>query len=149
MMIGNTHDETRLLIGSSDPKSFSLTWDEVPARLAAEMRVDIDPAYVVAEYRRLYPSYSPSDVFFSATTAGRSWRAAIIEAELKAEQGAPAYVYQVDWPSPVDGGKWRAPHTIDIALAFDNVAAPGAIAGNSPDSQHMADLMSEAFIAFA
>lgn len=149
MMIGNTHDETRLLIGGSDPRSFSLSWDEVPARLASEMRVDIDPAYVVAEYRRLYPSYSPSDVFFSATTAGRSWRAAIIEAELRAEQGAPAYVYQVDWPSPLEGGKWRAPHTIDIALAFDNVAAPGAIAGNSPDSQHMADLMSEAFIAFA
>ena len=149
MMIGNTHDETRLLIGGSDPKTFALSWEELPARLAAEMRVDISPDYVVAEYRRLYPSYSPSDVFFSATTAGRSWRAAIIEAELRAAQGAPAFVYQVDWPSPTDGGKWRAPHTIDIALAFDTVAAPGAIAGNSPESQHMADLMSEAFIAFA
>lgn len=149
MMIGNTHDETRLLIGGSDPKTFDLTWDQVAARLGAEMRVDVRPDLVVAEYRRLYPSYSPSDVFFSATTAGRSWRAAVIEAELRAMQGAPAFVYQVDWPSPADGGKWRAPHTIDIALAFDNVAAPGAIAGNSPESQHMAELMSEAFVAFA
>jgi para-nitrobenzyl esterase len=149
MMIGNTHDETRLLIGSGDPKTFELTWEQLPARLGPEMRVDIRPELVIAKYRELYPNYSPSDVFFSATTAGRSWRAAIIEAELRAQQGSPAYVYQVDWPSPIDGGKWRAPHTIDIALAFDNVAAPGALAGNSPESQHMADLMSEAFIAFA
>src|SRR6185436_7692219 len=73
MMIGNTHDETRGLIGRGDLKTFALTWDELPARLEAELRVDISGAVVTAEYRRLYPRYSPADVFFAATTAGRSW----------------------------------------------------------------------------
>src|SRR6185312_10549540 len=59
MIIGNTHDETRSLIGQSDQATFSLTWDQLPARLQPEMRVDISPERVVTEYRRLYPAYSP------------------------------------------------------------------------------------------
>lgn len=149
MIIGNTHDETRLLIGGPDPSTFSLAWDALPARLASAMRVDIDPNLVVAEYRRLYPNYSPSDVFFSATTAARSWRGAIIEAELRAQAGTPVFAYELDWPSPVDGGKWRAPHTLDIPLVFDNVDVPKALSGASPEAHHMADQMCEAFIAFA
>ena len=27
VLMGNTHDETRLLIGGGDPSTFSLTWD--------------------------------------------------------------------------------------------------------------------------
>ena len=149
LIIGNTHDETRTLIGSSDPGAFDLTWEALPARLATELRADISPELVVAEYRRLYPQYSPSDVFFSATTAGRSWRAAVVEAELRSAQGSPAFVYQLDWKSPRDGGKWGAAHTLDIPLVFDNVRAPGALSGAGADAQTMADRMSEAFIAFA
>jgi para-nitrobenzyl esterase len=149
MIIGNTHDETRLLIGGQDPSAFSLTWDQLPARLAPAMRVDIDPHLVVAEYRRLYPKYSASDVFFSATTAARSWRGAIIEAEARAEAGTPVFAYELDWPSPVDGGKWRAPHTLDIPLVFDNVDVPGALSGNGDAAQAMANQMCEAFMAFA
>src|SRR5690242_15071096 len=149
MIIGNTHDETRLLIGAGDPSSFSLTWDALPSQLATQMRADISPERVVSEYRRLYPRYSPTEVFFAATTAGRSWRAAIIEAELRAQQGSPAYAYQLDWKAPKDGGKWGAPHTLDIPLVFDNIAVPDALTGSGPDAQRMADQMSEAFISFA
>jgi para-nitrobenzyl esterase len=149
MMIGNTHDETRGLIGRSDPKTFELTWDELPARLEAELRVDISGALVVAEYRRLYPQYSPSDVFFSATTAGRSWRGAIIEAEARAAQGSPAYAYQLDWRSPEDGGKWGAFHTLDIPLMFGTLDAPGARTGTGDDAQRVSGIMQGALLAFA
>lgn len=149
MIIGNTHDETRSLIGRSDPSTFELRWEDLPARLAEHMRVDIEPSLVVAEYRKLYPHYSPTDVFFSATTASRSWRAAIVEAELRAEQGSPVFAYQLDWPSPIDGGKWGAFHTHDIPLVFDNIDKPGSMTGTSPDAQMMAAQMSAAFIAFA
>lgn len=149
MMIGNTHDETRLLIGGSDPAVFSLSWEQLPARLAANMRVDISPEIVVAACRRMYPQYSASDVFFAATTAARSWRGAIIEVEMRAAQGAPAYAYELDWKSPLEGGKWGAPHTLDIPLVFDNIAQKGSLAGTSADAQKVADQMSEAFIAFA
>jgi para-nitrobenzyl esterase len=148
MIIGNTHDETRAFLGG-DPSNFTVTWDQLPAKLdQANMRVDIDPATVIAEYRRLYPAYSPSDVLFAATTAARSWRAAIIEAEARARAGTPAFVYQVDWVSPRDGGRLGAPHMTDIPLVFDNIAQPGSRA-EGPSAQPMADRMSEAFIAFA
>ncbi len=149
MIIGNTHDETRNLIGRSEPDSFSLTWEMLPKRLAKHMRVDISPEAVITEYKRLYPDYSASDVFFAATTAGRSWRAAWMEVELRAVQGAPTWTYQVDFVSPLDGGKWGAPHTIDIALAFDNTDAKGSLTGNGRDARKVADKLSSAFIALA
>jgi para-nitrobenzyl esterase len=147
MMIGNTHDETRAFLGG-DPANFKLTWDQLPAKLVPNMRVDIQPEAVIAAYRKLYPELSPSDLFFRITTASRSWRGAIIEAEERARAGSPAFVYQLDWATPKDGGKFGAPHASDIQLVFDNIAKPGATA-TGPQAQTMADMMSEAFIAFA
>lgn len=148
MMIGNTHDETLAFLGN-DPANFALSWEDLPGKLTlANLRVDIAPEPVIAEYRRLYPDYSPSQVFFAATTAARSWRAAIIEAELRAQQGSPAFVYQLDWPSTLANGHRGAPHTSDIPLAFDTVQAPGSLA-LGPTAQAMADRVSAAFAAFA
>jgi para-nitrobenzyl esterase len=147
MIIGNTHDETRAFLGG-DATNFALTWEQVAERLIPNMRVDIQPELVIAEYRKLYPHYSPSDVFFAATTAGRSWRGAVIEAEERAKSGSPAFAYQLDWATPRDGGKFGAPHASDIQLVFDNIDKPGATA-IGPKAQPMADQMSETFIAFA
>ncbi|VXB83077.1 carboxylesterase/lipase family protein [Massilia sp. 9I] len=147
MMIGNTHDEIRAFLGG-DPANFALSWEQLPAKLAPNMRVDIQPEAVIAAYRKLYPSLSPSDLFFKITTASRSWRGAIIEAEERAKSGSPAFVYQLNWATPKDGGKFGAPHASDIQLVFDNIAKPGATA-IGPQAQTMADMMSEAFIAFA
>ncbi|MBB3777533.1 para-nitrobenzyl esterase [Xanthomonas campestris] len=148
MVIGNTRDETRAFLGN-DAKNFALSWDELPARLESQQYVDLLPQVVIAEYRRLYPQYSPSDVFFAATTAGRSWRGAVEEAEARARQGAPTWVYQLDWGSPLDGGKFGAFHTLDIPLVFDTIAQPGARTGDGADAQRMAAQMSQALLAFA
>jgi para-nitrobenzyl esterase len=149
MMIGNTHDETRSLIGRGDPRSWTLAWDELPRRLEAELRLDISGDLVVAEYRRWYPRYSPSDVFFSATTAGRSWRAAIVEAELRAAQGSPAFAYQLDWGSPQDGGKWGAFHMLDIPLMFGTLTARESMTGDGAEARRVSDTMQRALLAFA
>ena len=148
MMIGNTHDETRSLIGRGDPSAWSVGWNELPRRLEQELRVDISGDLVVAEYRRLYPHYSPTDVFFSATTAGRSWRAAIVEAELRAQQGSPAYAYQLDWRAPADGGKWGAFHTLDIPLMFGTLTAQGSLTGDGEDARRVSSTMQQALLAF-
>lgn len=147
MIIGNTHDETRAFLGG-DQTNFTITWEQLPEKLVPNMRVDIRPEIVIAEYRRLYPHYSASEVFFAATTAGRSWRGAVIEAEERARSGSPAYAYQLNWATPKDNGKFGAPHASDIQLVFDNIAKPGATA-IGPQAQPMADQMSETFIAFA
>jgi len=148
MIIGNTHDETRAFLGN-DPDNFTLTWEQLPARLQAQQYTDLLPETVIAEYRRLYPDYSPSQVFFAATTAGRSWRGAVEEAEARARQGAPTWVYQLDWGSPLDGGKFGAMHTLDIPLVFDNIAQPGSRTGKGGDAQRLAGQMSGMLLALA
>lgn len=146
MIIGNTHDETRAFLGT-DPTNFSVTWDDLPGKLSlANMRIDVDPTAVIAEYRRLYATYTPSGVLFAATTAARSWRGAIIEAEERAKAGTPAWAYQLDFPAA--GPRVRAAHASDIQLVFDNLAKPGATAAG-PQAQAIANQMSEAFVAFA
>ncbi len=145
MMIGNTHDETRAFI--TEPWVYALTWDELPARLAANMRVDILSSLVIEKYKAWFPGITPTDLFFQVTTAARSWRGAVIEDEARAQAGTPAFAYQVDWPTPNE--KRRAQHMTDIPLAFDNTDKEGAITGNSESARKMAAIVSNAFIAFA
>jgi len=148
MIIGNTHDETRFFYGKDD-SLFTLCWEELPRRLSEAMYVDINVHKVIATYRKHYPTYSPSEVFFAASTAGRSWRGAIIEAELRAQQHAPAYVYQLNFPSPDDDGRWRACHTLDIPLVFNNLDKPGSRTGTSAAARKVSEMMCDALIRFA
>lgn len=151
MVIGNTRDETRAFLGN-DPANFTLTWETLPAQLQRQQFVDLLPQTVIAEYRRLYPHYTPSEVFFAATTAGRSWRGAVEELEARARQpsgAAPTWAYQLDWGSPVEQGRLRAFHTLDIPLVFDNAGLPGARTGGGADAHTLAATMSDALIAFA
>ncbi|MFT3754704.1 MAG: carboxylesterase/lipase family protein [Pseudoxanthomonas sp.] len=147
MVIGNTRDETRAFLGG-DPANHTLGWDELPEKLEKQQYVDLPVASVVAEYRRLYPQYTPSQVFFAATTAGRSWRGAVEELEARARQGAPTWAYQLDWSSPLQPER-GAYHTLDIPLVFDNLQQPGANTGQGDDARTMAATMSEALLAFA
>ena len=148
MIIGNTRDETRAFHGN-DPGIHELSWVELPERLLPALHVDIEPEYVIAEYRRLYPNYSATEVFFAATTAGRSWRGAVIEAELRAAQGSPVHAYQLNYRSPLENGRYGAMHGMDIPLVFDNIAQAESRSGKDADAQKAAGQMSEAFIAFA
>ncbi|MCF7752367.1 carboxylesterase/lipase family protein [Bacillus subtilis subsp. subtilis] len=148
MVIGNTHDETRAFLGN-DPGTFTLSWDALPAKLEKEQYADLLPSTVIARYRQLYPHYTPSQVFFAATTAGRSWRGAVEELEARARQHAPTWAYQLDWGSPLDGGKFGAFHTLDIPLVFDTTDRPGSRTGAGTDAAQVAAMMSQALIAFA
>ena len=162
MVLGNTHDETRVLIGGGQPKLFELTWETLPEALERGApflksdTVSLPVREVIAKYREWNPTYSASDVFFAVTTDSRSWRGEVIEADRRAADAkaqAHTWVYQLNWKSGVDGGKWGAPHTLDLALAFDNVAlSPGMVGSSAEDqvrAQKMADVVSETYIAFA
>jgi para-nitrobenzyl esterase len=147
MIIGNTSGETRAFL--REARYYDLSWDEVPELLIPNMRVDIRPEYVVAAYRNLYPDYTASDVFFAATTAARSWRAAIIEAEERAKQGgARTYVYQLNWESPIRP-ELGAPHGFDIPLVFGNLGTSDSLTGNGREARTVSAKMSDAFVAFA
>jgi len=148
MMIGNTREETLAFLGG-DPANAGLTWETLPAKLTpSQMRIDVAPEEVVAWYRREHPEMTPDQVLIRATTAARSWRAAVIEAEMRAAQGSPAWVYQLDWPGRLPNGRTGAFHTSDIPLMLDNVAAADSAAGNAL-TPIVADAMSDALLAFA
>jgi para-nitrobenzyl esterase len=154
MMLGNTRGETRTLIGRGDPSLFTLTWDTLRAKLDANSPFmgHLDRGEVIARYREWHPEYSPTDVFFAATTDSRSWRGQVIEADRRAAQppgAAPSYVFQFDWQTPVDGGKWGAHHGLDVPFVFDNAATAPHLVGGGREPLGLADKMSRAWIAFA
>ena len=119
LMLGNTRDETRAFYPPGHPRLAGLNWDNLAERMAPELRIDAHPEWVVAEYRHRFPAFDAEQIFFAATTAGRSWRAQIIEAEMRAQASVPAFVYQLDFPAP-------APHGADIPLVFGTFSAAEA-----------------------
>jgi len=151
IILGNTHDETRLLIGSSNPALFSLTWDALPAKLEQYRQFlgTLKTQDIIADYREWHPSYTPSEVFFAVTTAFRSWHGMVIESERRAQQHGPTWTYNFAWRSPVDGGKWRAPHTMDIPFMFDNIDIAVPMTAGDPETKKLAAQMSNTLIAFA
>jgi para-nitrobenzyl esterase len=141
MVIGNTKRETRAFLGRT-PGVNELKWEQLPELITVNQFVDIRAEVVIEEYRKMYPDFSPTEVFFAATTAGRSWRGAVIEAEERAKQaGTATYVYQLDWG--------MASHALDIPLVFDNTGTRSLPSGNSEKEKEMAKIMSETFLAFA
>jgi para-nitrobenzyl esterase len=158
MMLGNCHDETTTFFGAADdPSLWALTWDDLPDAIGTRIKNFLGNLKVedlIADYRRIYPEYSPSQVFFASTTAFRSWRSQLIEAERRGEQNSPGgtWVYQLNWGARRNGIRW-AGHASDIPLAFNNFGKGndfGAdLAANDPDAPKMARIVSDIFIAFA
>ena len=149
MVLGNTLDETRAFIDPRSEKVRTLDWGNLAERIAPEIRIDLKPEWIVAEYRRQFPGWSPERIFYAATTAGRSWPGQVIEADARAAAGAAAtWVYQLDFQSPVDPLK-GAPHTHDIPLVFGTLDAPGSLTGAGADARRLSADMMARFAALA
>jgi len=149
MMIGTTRTETTLLVGAGDPSTFELDDAGLRQKLAAWVP-ERDVGRVVDAFKKMQPSATPSDLFFAISTDRRVRQQAWIQAERKAAQnGAAVWLYEVDWATPVEGGKWRSPHSLELAFVFDNVAKSAAMVGTGAAPQAMADKMSTAWLAFA
>ena len=151
MLIGTTRTETSLFIGAQNPTTFELSWEALPSALRAGLgRDDLDFDGLISAYRRLQPGYNPTDLLFTATTDAGFLNDSHTQADRKsALGGAPTYFYMLDWDTPVDGGRWRSPHALEIGMVFDNVAKSESMSGIGADQQRIADLMSEAWVAFA
>ncbi|MCW3837416.1 carboxylesterase/lipase family protein [Sphingomonas canadensis] len=148
MILGNTRDETRAFLSPDSPKVQGLDWSNIADRIAPELRIDALPEWVVAEYRAQFPDWSPMDVFYAATTAGRSWRGQVIEAEERARAGAPGWVYQLDFASRTDPRR-GAFHTMDIPLVFGTLDAKGSQTGTGADARAASKAMQDSFVSLA
>jgi len=149
LLVGTTATETTALFGAHDPSLFTLDEASLAARLAPWVPAgELDR--VLAGFRKLMPQATPSELFFAITTDRRVRQQAWAQAERKAAQGgAPVWLYELDWATPADGGRWHSPHSLDLAFVFDNVAMSASMVGTEPEAQVMADRMSAAWLAFA
>jgi para-nitrobenzyl esterase len=149
MILGNVHDETRAFIDPRGPKLVGLNWDNLAARIAPEIKIDLDAVWVVQRYRAQYPGWSPERVFYAATTAGRSWPGQVIEADARAAAGAvKTWVYQLNRKSPIDPVRGAA-HTDDIPYVFGTLDAPGSFSGTDAGARAARDVLQPAFAGLA
>ena len=71
-------------------------------------------------------------------------------AERKAAQGkAPVFAYLFKWRSPVNHGKLRSMHCMELPFVFDHVDNTPFMNGTGTDRYSLAAAMSEAWVSFA
>lgn len=148
LIIGNTHDETGYWLAPI-LKAGDTDWSNLEARVAGQIVKDVDPAWLIAQYRALYPERSPGQLLLAISTAARSWPGHLIQAEARARLAGPTWMYQLDYPSPEAGGILGAFHTLDIGLVFANTHLANARTGNTPEASALAGAMADAFIRLA
>jgi len=145
MLVGHTATETTVLF--PPPGAFSLDWSALPAALQGKVR---EPGPLVEGFRRLRPNASPSDLYFAITTEAGMGRNARIVLEKRGALGqAPAYGYLVDWRSPVEGGKLRSHHGVELPMVFDTISSAPGLAPRAAEAQVLADVMSRRWARFA
>jgi len=148
VMIGFCRTEGTSLEGGTNPKLFDLTWETLPAELKRALPKS-DPAKIIAQYKVTQPTIEAPEVYFEATSDARFFQGSVTVADRRSALPGKVYFYEVDWVTPVMGGKRYVPHALEIGMVFDNVAKSESMSGTGADAQHIADMMSETWLAFA
>ncbi len=147
LLIGSNKDEMTIF-RPRNPNADPSTDEDFTAYVRKQLPGKADA--LIPALRKAFPDYSPSHLMTAVETMKGYWIATVLQAERKAAQGAsPVYVYLLVWETPVDGGRLRAHHALDVPLVFDNVENTRNMVGPGSEPQRMADLMSSAWIAFA
>jgi len=105
---------------------------------------------LIDTYRKEVPNASPSELFF-LMVSDRNYCAPLMKiAERRAALGkAPVYFYYFAWETPVQGGRLKSAHALEIGFVFDNTELSARFTGGGPRAAALADKMSDAWIAFA
>lgn len=148
LMVGWNKTESTVF-SLADPQVFSL--DEAGMRKRIEALVGTDAEKLIQAYRTEFPKLSPSAIYFYASSYSMMGAGSVKIAERKFALGkAPAYVYRLDWETPILNGKLLSPHGLEMPMVFDNVDEGGfALTAGSPEAKKLASAISEAWIAFA
>jgi para-nitrobenzyl esterase len=147
MMIGNTRTEMTLF-SMGDPAAFSL--DDVGMRGRVKEILGERAPTMIDLYQKLNPGATPSDIYFLIASDYRYGAPTILAAQRRAALGkGSVYLYYFTWESPVQGGRLKSPHTMEIPFAFDNVKISARMTGGGEDAMALADKLSDTWIAFA
>ena len=120
----------------------------------AELEARVKPlgepgAKLLAAFRKTYPDYSPTYLWVQMISA-RVMQGSEIVATAKAAKGrAPAYVWFMTWETPVEGGIFKTPHTMELPFSLYSFEKVRAYVGEGRDPKRMADQIAGAWVAFA
>jgi para-nitrobenzyl esterase len=144
LLIGSTRTELTL---QSDAAAFSL--DDAALRSRVQELVGAAADGIIDLYRKANPTASQSELYFLIASDHRYGAPAMKIAERRAALvKGPVYLYYFRWETPLEGGRLKSPHTIEIPFVFDNVQASRLTAG-ATGAQTLADKVSDAWLAFA
>lgn len=150
LLIGCTNTEMTYFL-RNDPRNFELEAGDVRRRLmrffdASEAVVD----RLIDAYRSGYPRQTASDMLITIATDHIFKRNNYAIAAMQAKAAnVPVHAYLFEWETPVEGGRMRSPHTIDVPFVFGTVAnAPDCI-GTGLDVAPLADAVMSAWANFA
>src|SRR5258705_6584551 len=142
MIVGTTETE-----GSYFAPPELLSLDEAAVRSRLRLRLGHDGDGIFDLFRKSRPAATPSEIYFTISAFPSN---AHIQAERKAAQRkAPAFLYQIRWRTPVEGGRRLSPHCIEIPFAMQNHWQLPEMVGTGPELQPLADNVSGAWLAFA
>lgn len=152
MIVGHNRTETTVLFPPEG--AFTVDWAGLGpllgGQLAALQAPIREPGPLIEGFRRLYPGASASDIFFAITTQAGMGRNARIVCEKRAALGrASVHAYVVDWETPVQGGKLRSPHGVELPMVFNTVADFADLAPREAEAQALANDMSHRWASFA
>jgi para-nitrobenzyl esterase len=145
LMLGSTRTE---LTSSAAAELFSLS-DAAMRKRIGDL-IGAGAGSTIDAYTRANPGASPSDLYFLIASDYRySGPVMTIADRRSALRRGPVYLYYWRWETPVDGGRLKSPHTIEIPFAFDNIKAATRLTGGGAEAMALADRVSDAWIAFA
>jgi para-nitrobenzyl esterase len=162
LLIGTCRDEMTLFT-TAIPGFSSLTEAVLPT-VATTMNGSDSGAFLEV-YGRTRPGASPAERLTALMTdrfrvgsirlAERKLAGGAVGAALAAPVGGtppvppgPVFMYRFDFTTPVLDGRLGAPHALDIAFCFDNLAKT-RLHGDRPEAPALAERVSEAWLAFA
>jgi para-nitrobenzyl esterase len=103
---------------------------------------------VIDVYRKADPRLTPYELFVLIQTDSGMGINSIRIAERKSAAGrAPAYLYNFNWDTPVEG--LTSPHTLEIPFVFNNIKIAKPLTGAGKEAFELANKVSDAWVAFA
>jgi para-nitrobenzyl esterase len=148
LLIGDMKDEMASFLARDD-KVWHRTLTEQEMRDRIEAVAGNHADHVVETYRRLYPGTNPAERLIATLTDSNFRIRSLIVAGHRAKQGkAPVYMYSFEWETPVQGGRLKAPHALDVPFTFDTIDLTNAT-DRSAAAHSLATTMSGTWAAFA
>ena len=145
ILIGYNRTEAEFFL-LSDPGAKNMTDDDLKRRVTTLF--SDKGQRVIDLYRKADPGLTPYELFVLIQTDSGMGVNSIRIAERKSAAGrAPAYLYNFNWDTPVEGLK--SPHTLEIPFVFNNIKIAKPLTGDGQDAFELANKVTDAWVAFA